>query len=348
MAKFCVIKNNGYWYKGRWEPSGSGLKFKKYAIKDKDGNRPRSRTEAIEWILREKETGSETSRELTLLELIPIVSDHLRGIGKSELTIKVYAGDVTRAAAHLPEKVADIKHSHIINFIDKLPHRPQTKQKYAKSLSRFFDIVRKKGYIQENPVQGFEFTSYSPDVLALNEPEILRLLKAAEELSKLNQQYYPFMVLSFQTGLRLNEYVNLRWQHLDPKTGAYTIFQDETFQPKFGRKRIITIQKLSLGLIKKLPRECDYIFHKNGKKYNRDHFCRDFSNNIFKAAGVRPEEDHKLHLVRKTFASYRLACGQPMQNLKQQLGHSSLKELEAYVGVVQNPSQKMRDIFGCY
>jgi len=70
------------------------------------------------------------------------------------------------------------------------------------------------------------------------------------------------------------------------------------------------------------------------------HFCRDFTNNIFKAAGVEGD----LHQIRKTFASYRLACGYPLQNLQADLGHRSLKGSEVYIGFVANPSQEMRNL----
>jgi len=48
--------------------------------------------------------------------------------------------------------------------------------------------------------------------------------------------------------------------------------------------------------------------------------------------------------MNRVFAGYRLACGYPLQNLKADLGHRSLEESGAYIGVVASPSQEMRNL----
>ena len=50
--------------------------------------------------------------------------------------------------------------------------------------------------------------------------------------------------------------------------------------------------------------------------------------------------------MRKTFASYRLYFKPDLKALQEHLGHAKLEELNAYVGRVNNASEKMREIFG--
>lgn len=137
--------------------------------------------------------------------------------------------------------------------------------------------------------------------------------------------------------------MHLRWKQLNLKDRTYNICIDEEFRPKHDHERIIHIPKLSFDFINKLPRDSDYIFPNSlGRKdwHLQDHRLK----NILKGAGLIGD-GHDFHQIRKTCASYRLACGEPMQNLKAHLGHQSLKELEAYVGKVVNPSEEIRKLF---
>jgi integrase len=149
------------------------------------------------------------------------------------------------------------------------------------------------------------------------------------------------IVFALQNGLRENEYMHLRWKWLNLKDKTYNICIDEEFRPKHDHERIIHIPKLSFDLINKLPRGSDFIFPNSvGRKdwHLQDHRLK----NIFKGAGL-VGVGHDFHQIRKTCASYRLACGEPMQNLKAHLGHQSLKELESYVGKVVNPSKEIQN-----
>ncbi|MDD4940491.1 MAG: tyrosine-type recombinase/integrase [Candidatus Omnitrophica bacterium] len=282
-------------------------------------------------------------QRLTVDDFMDRFTGYMRDKGKKPRTIGIYVHDVLKARDHLPQFLHDVRLQHIESYLGPLTLSPATKNKYAKSLSRFFSVARRLGAVQSNPIEGFEFARYRPAVNPYSEDEIKRLIAAAQRLEQeLKEPYYAFIILALQTGLRYNEYVHLRWRYLDISQGTYTICCDDVWRPKHDHKRIIRIPQSSLSLLSKLPRESEYIFHQNKNKHH--HFSRDFVNNIFKAAGVKGD----LHQIRKTVASYRLACGQPIQNLKEHLGHHSLKELEFYIGTVTNISDQFRSLFGEY
>jgi integrase/recombinase XerD len=346
MPKHFIINNNGYWYEAWYESSlDSKRKLKKRPIHDEKGRPVKDKREAFFLLYSGKHYIDETPglRRTTFNDFIPLFRKYLVDKGKKERTIKLYLHDIEEAKEHLPSYLQDVRLDHIEEYLSSLNFRPATKTRYAKSISRLFSVARRLGKIQINPIEGFEFVKYKPEVNPYTEEEVDKLINVAKELEEnFNEPYHTFIILALQTGLRLDEYVNLRWKYLDIKKGSYTICADETWRPKHDHKRIIIIPKLSLGLLMKLPKVSEYIFHKNKSKHH--HFSRDFVNNIFKAAGVIGD----LHQIRKTVASYRLACGQPIQNLKLHLGHNSLRELECYVGTVVNVSEKIRKIFGEY
>jgi integrase len=285
----------------------------------------------------------ETSR-VSIEEFIPKFKKYLKDKGKKKSTIEAYSCDIQQLMTSLPYYINEVQSKDIEHAISKLDIKPVTRNGKAKSLSRFFNVAKIKGIIDSNPVQGFEFTKTKKEINPYNEHDIFKLIEAGQRLEeRYNEPYHAFIILAFQDGLRLDEYVNLRWKYL--AGNSYRLCIDETFRPKHDVERTIKIPKRALKLLNGIPKleGCDYIFHtKKGQRHH--HFTRDFVNNIFKAAGIKGN----LKRIRQTFASYRLAYGQPIQNLSKHLGHSNIKELVAYIGVVNNTSAKLKEIFGDY
>lgn len=351
MPKHFVIEENipaksgkvYTYFREAWYEQGRKAPIKK-PLYDSQGKPFRSKKEA-EFYLWGRSNGQGVSNERTTIkEFLPDFEAYLRDKGKKELSITLYKQNIERAVDSLPHYLQDIKREHIDAFISSLSYAPATKTKYAKSLCRLFKIARFKGKIKDYPMEGWEYHKHKTIINPYSEDEIKKLIDAARGLEKESKEpYYTFIIFALQTGLRLDEYVNLRWKYLDFKKGEYYIRIDETWRPKHDHERTIKIPKLSLSLLKKLPQDSEYIFHKrNGKRH--DHFTRDFVNAIFKACDIEGD----LHQIRKTFASYRLEIQGNQYLLKEHLGHESLKELEAYIGRVPNISKSMRELFRCY
>lgn len=349
MTSF-LIKNNGYWYEAWYEVTDGKRVPKKRPIKGANGKTlkviegrfrdNRSEAEAIFSSL----SGPIVDADITIEQGIPIFEQYLLSKGKQPLTLKTYLQNIRILKEHLPLKVADHSLAGINAVINSLPFKPITKQGYAKSLSRFYDVLLREGRIKSNPMTGFEWTKDTPQPRPLKEPEIKRLVAASVGLSKeTGLEYEAFMMFALQVGARLNEYINLRWEYLDWKGGTYTICESEGFRPKHGMKRTLVVPKKSLELLAKMPKRSEYIFCKpDGRKYD-NHFPREFVNNIFKVAEVK---DCDLDRIRETFVSWSFACGRSHKSLKLHLGHKRYEEMEAYDGIVNNPSKFIKSIFG--
>jgi integrase len=340
-------KGGGFYiyFKDAWYENG---KLKKKRLMDSQGNIPKDMIDA-QIMLRSRANG-QMPAESTL-----ITADGFREAFERQLTddgasksYPIYWGIIERVKDHLPAHIKDWDKTLVAKYLNSLSLSPATKLKYAKSISRFLVIAVRLGELKTNPFLGYEYKGQDPQPTPFPEEHIRKLISAAKALDKdYNTDYYTFIITAFQLNLRANEYMNLRVSKTDFNNATYTIAKDDTFDPKFSRKRIVKIPKLTLSLLKKLkdrlPDGCDYYFHKDGKRFN-DHFPRDYWRAIFKAAGVEGDLDN----IRETGASYRLACGEPLQHVSQQFGHKRLQELQAYVGVVVHPAKDMRELFGTW
>jgi integrase len=352
MAKHFLIKNNGYWYEAWYELSiNGGRKLTKRPLKDRSGNTLKvifkgHKDNEFEARLLFGNRGSVFAKidiPLTIEEALPLFEEYLVEKNKKPLTIKTYLHDINILKDSLPAILKDHALVIINSAIGKLPVIGITKQKYAKSLARFYSVMIQKGVYAVSPIEGFEWVKYDPAPNPYKEQEIFKLLDVAKALqNEFKEPYYVFALFAFQVGLRLNDYINLKWDNLNWKDRIYNIFKDNGFNPKHGVKRKIQVPMASLGLLKLLSRKGEYIFCKpNGKKWD-NHFPRDFVNTIFKVAEIKGDLDR----IRETFASWSLACGRTPKSVKEQLGHKSYKELEAYDGIVNNPSQRIKELFG--
>jgi integrase len=343
MPKHFTTYNNGYWYEAWYEPQPDGKrKLKKKPIHDELDKPVKDRYQAHS-LLHTQKSNSNNNQNTTIDGFMPEFVKYLKDKNKKETSIRLYARDVETAKSLLPSYMQEVKLEHIESLLGGLNQSPASKSRIARSVGRFFSVAKIKGVVDKNPLDGFEAVRYKPEVNPYTEEQILKLIETAKELDKVlpntKGRYYTFIIFALQNGLRFEEYKNLRWKWLDDKRGTYNICIDETFRPKHDHERIIQSLKWGFDLIKKLPRDSDYIFPNSVGKKNWH--LNDFVHNIFKGASIKGD----LHQIRKTCASYRLACGEPMQNLKAHLGHQSLRELEAYVGKVVNPSKEMRKLF---
>jgi len=376
MQAYCLIDNNGYWYKKWNEPSSGGKRLSgKLPVRKPDGTtlkvsyntkgEPINRDDAVVFA-----NGSSTSngRELlnktTIAEGLKLAQKYWRTKAKplKEKTIIAYTKDIEAIAPHLPKYINDAELSDIVNLgieLDTLLGKTFTATSrigYIKSLSTFCRALVKCGRLKTNPAIGYEFATETPVVEPYTEKQILNLLESAKVLDKLREDrkqnpvhYYTLLMFAFQTGLRLDEYCNLRWEHLDWKNQQYNIFKDSSFDPKYSKSRTVYIPTLSFNLLKEIKKAEGYIFCRpNGNHWNNK-LNHDVIKKIFRNIELLEHQEDDLHHIRKTHASYRLACGQPPYRLMYDLGHSSVDTLQKhYTRRVSNPSPKMKEIFGDY
>ncbi len=138
------------------------------------------------------------------------------------------------------------------------------------------------------------------------------------------------LLLDIQAGLRKGEMASRKWKHIDFEKDIIWVLSEKEFVPKDKESRQVPLRKeakealLNWHKESKFNKEEDFIFY--GKTRQKiTHFDR-FMLNVLAKAGVKGS----CQKFRDTFASYSLACGVPPQNVRDWLGHSSLKVTDNY------------------
>lgn len=352
MPKHFIAFNNGYWNECWYESHPEGRKLIKKPLHDENdepikGKKNRDRASDIFRNGKKSSNNHKTTFEQFIPEFVKLKND----MALKERSINIYLRDVKTLIPKLPLYIEEVKSEDIQNALASLEGQsPISKGRFARSLGAFLSIAKAKGLITINPLTNCQIARYKTIVIPFTEEQIFALIDSAKELDRIfpesEGKHEALITLALQVGLREDEYFNLRWKWLDIKNRTYNICIDDKFRPKHDHCRIISIPQLSFDLINKIPHNGDYIFYNSVG--NRDyHLQSKVLKNIFKGAGIEPKEhqDIDFHQLRKTCASYRLACGEPPQNLSRHLGHASFEELNSYIGVVANISDEARNLF---
>jgi integrase/recombinase XerD len=130
------------------------------------------------------------------------------------------------------------------------------------------------------------------------------------------------------TGLRKRELYYLTWREVDLKRAAIKVSGEGKagFSPKDYEERVIPIPAALVALLKKLPRDTEWVFP-NPKGGRINHLLRWFKE-IASRAKV---PDATLHKFRHTCATRLLERGCDVATLQHLLGHSALETTRQYL-----------------
>lgn len=198
---------------------------------------------------------------------------------------------------------------------------------YLRTLKAAFNIALEWGHISSNPFQKVKFKkSQQTKPVFIDKNEFQSILKNTE-----SERMKSIFIFAFNTGCRLGEIVNIRWQNIDLNEKIITI-GDDKFRTKSNKQRIIPmsneLQKCMLNHRVVNNDEDVYVFSKeNGFPYDGNYVSRYFKKSCRKA---QLNEDIHFHTLRHSFASHLAIKGVPIITIKELLGHSSIVTTEIY------------------
>ncbi len=165
--------------------------------------------------------------------------------------------------------------------------------------------------------------------LFINSSELMKILEHKD-----NENLRDIFNLAFQTGMRLGEILNLKWNCIDFKERLTTVANIETFTTKNKKERIIPMND---GLIEMLnwrkPRiisivKCDFIFQETfGNKYDEGYVSKKFKEAVREA---KLNDKIHFHTLRHSFASNQVQRGVSLYVVKELLGHESIQTTQIY------------------
>ena len=189
-------------------------------------------------------------------------------------------------------------------------------------LKGFFNKCIEWGYLAQNPGKFVRKFKAKEAKLPryLNEEEIKILLEAC------SSRLYPIVLTLLETGMRVSELVNLRWEDVDFKRRNIKIESKKDWHTKSYRPRMIPVREKLLEIMKSLAKKGDYVFtNDDGGK---------FTNNLdrlwYKTIKKTPLKIVNLHTLRHTYASHLVMKGVPLVTVKELLGHADIKTTLIY------------------
>jgi len=167
----------------------------------------------------------------------------------------------------------------------------------------------------------------------LKVPKKLPRFMSKDEITRL-QTYTPnrwWDIFSFfiLTGLRIGEFIHLKWDWVDFQKKTLTVMADSDWTPKDYESREIPLHSNLIEILVRLKknRMGEYIFWSGinsatlaariGQKFSK--YC--------KKAGI---DHYRIHDLRHTFASHMVLNGADLMVVRDILGHSSVKTTEIY------------------
>ena len=197
------------------------------------------------------------------------------------------------------------------------------------NLKATFRFAIENNFIKSNPCVGikqYRLPEKQPLYFSKTEFEIL--------LSEIKEKEFKDLVtIAVNTGLRLNELLNLKWNQINLETKTITLDNREHIT-KTKRIRSIPINNNIFPIIKSMRSisKCANVFP--NEERNKDiHVSQKFKSYIRKS---KLNDSLHFHSLRHTFASWLIQSGVNIYNVSKLLGHSNIKTTEIYAHLRQD------------
>ena len=259
--------------------------------------------------------------------------------------------------------IKDLKSLKIQEFYNKLVKEQVSVnniKKAHKLLRQFFSYAEIEGYIIKNPCINVALPKNKKEVNSIikekktkfqyfNEDEIRQLF----ELFK-NTRYENIIKFALGTGMRKGEILGLQWQDIDFENKEIHVVHNLSYvanidndtriyetilqTPKSENSiRIIPMSPKIYDLLCSLEHKSNFVFDSRGSHFDIK-WTEKFWNKTLKGTNL---EGKKFHDLRHTFATMLLLKGANLIQIKELLGHSSVKITEMYLDALPKSKQEI-------
>jgi integrase len=210
--------------------------------------------------------------------------------------------------------------------------RPATVNRGLSVLSSMFSFARKRGYLEANPVQGYERMQEQERALRIIEVSQYRSL--VDAVAQHDLAVGAMTAVVGETGIRKSEALRLEWPHINKSQCQLTVVKS-----KSGRIRYVPLTAYALEWLSRLPQviNCPHVF------------VRFTSGRVWKdprGPFERGRDDCGLgwvrgfHDLRHFRATQWLLNGMDIRTVQELLGHSDISTTMRYVHYIQEHAQE--------
>jgi site-specific recombinase XerD len=243
----------------------------------------------------------------------------------SPKTIQIYVGSVNHLISYYRSRsLLELSHQDILEYVKYLSLvkklSPSSINCAVNAFKFLFENVLKKEWNTIKPPRP-KRNKILPIILSTEE---VRLILNALE----NIKHRALLMLTYSSGLRRSEVLNLKIEDIDSKRMLVRIKQGK------GRKdRYTILSDNCLDLLRKYwarYRPRTYLFNGmvSGSKYSASSFAKVFAR-AKKKAGIK--KDATIHTLRHSFATHLLENGVDLFLIKNLLGHGSIRTTMIYL-----------------
>ena len=248
-------------------------------------------------------------------------------------------------------RLSDIKEQDIERFLVQLTSRKGNKKEtlsgrgvnnYLALIKEILNSAERRKFIETNPAEFVKkMEEDAPDVNPLSMEEVKLFLECVPV------DYHRYFFVSFFTGMRPNEQIALRWQHIDFVYKKLSVRVGRVFgvegRPKTkGSVRdidmlppvehILRVQKADS------PQDGEYVFtNQKGNPIDPTNLRNRIWYPTLEKAGVR---FRSMYQTRHTFATLMLGSGENPEWVAKMLGHTTIRMLERYSKFIPNLTRR--------
>ena len=261
--------------------------------------------------------------------------------------------------------ISDIKSLPIQKYYNELSKSKNDTliKNINKLLRNFFAYAEKEGYIIKNPCDNISLPKTKKSVDEIIEQKTKKFKYFTEdeipELINLFEGYniQPIIIFAIGTGMRKGEIFGLQWNDIDFKNKEIHVKHNLSYAPEIneiGKRnygvvlqtpktnnsiRIVPMSNKIYELLESLPHNSEYVFS-SSKTHN--HFDIKWSEKVWakKVKGTK-FENRSFHDLRHTFATMLLLKGANLIQIKELLGHSSVKITEIYLDALPKTKKEI-------
>lgn len=285
------------------------------------------------------EAGLFVQDEKSIDEFTPIFTDYISK-RNSKGTLDRYARSAKLFTCYLKKKhpdvrmISNIRGQHIEQYITYRRESIciKTANNELRAIKRFLNVAKQLNYTKNNPAIGIKEVDEAQKPPSYYTEDDIKLM-----LENVGGKLKAMIMFLLQTGMRKGEINNLEWSDVDFENKSVSINIKEGWSPKDKTYRRLPLYEESHKALAELkPEGNGYIFGKPDR-----HLDRTFKK-FFDKIGIKGN----IKQFRDTYASYSLACGMPLQNLKDNLGHSDIRTTQIYLQVVPRiKSEEVKTLF---
>ena len=264
----------------------------------------------------------------------------------SNHTVVAYKKDIEQFCESILPKteLTDVNHKDVRSYIVELVEEGKensTINRKLSSLKTYFKFLKRQDYIEINPmlkIQGLKTKKRLPQFVPENQLWTADIFSEYEDEFE-NKRDELILELFYQTGIRLDELINLKTVNINDKNIKVL--------GKRNKERLVPISNhfhqmilKFLELKKTTESYSEFLINlKNGKKVSPKFVYSKVNYYLGKATNLKKKSPH---VLRHTFATHMLNNGASLESIKKILGHTDLVATQVYT---HNSFKQVKNIY---